>query len=476
MTFHAAVEGTRDDLRADGVRCKLLLPHKHSGPIRFKFYPSEDQLTVIQNMPEFSVEGEIKDTSERVIRRICAKRVFWRYEEHESVSWQSDRAEWVMVGEPTDLLITDFLRDAPSIAIDKVEGRFWLTPSNLLSHARMDEPLDDGGFRVKTIYQPAFRLNSDFPLIFREEYYSYRSEEGERVTFSEPVMEFELANKVADSLKRADLHSLISDFLVLISFAARQRCMCVGWDVRKGLSYDRYYRRDISIPTTERNRGWRDEIVDLADAEEFMTVAQSSFDQIEQKESVRRALNYAIPTKGETLESEFISLYAALESLLSFFRDKEDFEILSGEDFGKLEGELKKWLKKNPLLEHRSEKRKLIYEKIRELNRVSFSTVFKRFCIQYSVDLSDLWPVMGRAEDWPLSEIRNKLVHGATFSYRQDGVLHCATENLKWCVERLLLAILGWPVSRTRVRPEYLSKVMIMHQQWRAKRDLLKNL
>jgi len=206
-------------------------------------------------------------------------------------------------------------------------------------------------------------------------------------------MDFELDSKVvgddrvAASIERADFHSLISDFLVLISFAARQRCMCVGWDVRKGLSYDRYYRRDISIPMAERKRGWRDEIVDLADAEEFMTTAQSSFEQIDRKESVRRALNYAIPTKGETLESEFIGLYAALESLLSFFRDKEHFEILSVEDFGRLEGELKKWLKSNPLLEHKSEKRKLIYEKIRELNRISFATVFKRFCSQYSVEI-----------------------------------------------------------------------------------------
>jgi hypothetical protein len=474
IDFFANVTSRYNELPAHRVRCKLLLPHKYAGPIRFKFYPTGEQQAVIEKMPEFSVDGEVKDMSDRVIQRISANRVFWRNDEHESASWYPDRAEWVMAAEPINLLVTDCLTTDPSISLDKVEGRFWLTPSNLLSHARMDEPLRDGGFRVKTIYQPTFHLADGFPLIFREQYYSYRNEEGDRVTFSEPVMEFAL-EETAFRINGAELHSLISDFLVLISFAGRQRCMCIGWDMRQGLSHKSYYRRDIVIPSPEGRRSWHDGIIDLADSEEFMKVAQASFNQLEQKESVRRALNYAIPTKGKTLESEFTSLYASLESLLSFFRDKEHFEILSVEDFATLEADLKKWLKNNPLLEHNSEKRRLIYEKIRELNRISFSAVFKRFCIQYSVDLSDLWPVMGKAEDWPLSEIRNKLVHGATFSYRQDGVLDCATENLKWAVERMLLAILHWPVERTRVRAEYLSRVMMMHKQWRDKRELLKN-
>lgn len=81
---------------------------------------------------------------------------------------------------------------------------------------------------------------------------------------------------------------------------------------------------------------------------------------------------------------------------------------------------------------------------------------------------------MGKSEEWPLSEIRNKLVHGATFSYRHDGVLHCATENLKWTVDRMLLAILKYPVERTSARRDYLARVMTMHPQWPAKREALR--
>lgn len=472
LTFYAAVDGG-DRGRAENVRCKLLLPRRSTGPLRFKFYPSDEQKRVIENMWEFSVEGQVKDLAGDVRTSIRTGKAYWRSGEHEPTQWEPDLTEWVMVGEPTDLMITHFLRPDPSIPTDKAEGSFWLTPSPLLSHARMDEPLESGGFSVRTVYQPTFTLANGLPLVFKQRYHTYRHDDGERVTFSEPVLDFELEGGAAEVAKGDELHSLISDFLVLISFAARRRCMCVGWDVREGLNYKNFYRRNIAIPSTEEGSRRYDEIIDLADIEEFMKVVLDSFDKLEPKESVRRALNYAIPSEGGTMENAFISLYAALESLLAYFGEKERIEVLPREQFRQLESDLRKWLKKHPLLEQRSEKRGLIYEKVMELNRVSFSTVFKGFCAHYAVDLSDLWPVTGKPGEWSLSEIRNKLVHGATFDYKKDGVLYCAMENLKWSVERMLLAVLDWPLTRTRVRPEYLSSIMTMHKTWKAKRELL---
>lgn len=472
LVFYADVDGG-DRGRVENVRCRLFLPRKSTGLIRFKFYPSEDQKRVIENMWEFSVQGDVKDQSGEVRKSVRAGRAHWSSGEHESTQWEPELWESVRVAEPTDLMITHFLRSDPSIPLEKAEGSFWITPSSLLAHARMDEPLENGGFRVKSIYQPTFTLPGGIPLVVKQRYFTYTNEDKERVTFSEPELEFELEGDAAAAAKRDDLHSLVEDFLVLVSFAARQRCMCVGWDVREGLNYRRFYRRYIAIPYVDEGRRWRNELIDIADIEEFMEIAQTNFDRIEHEVSVRRAINYTIPPSGGTLEGRFVSLYAALESLLSYFSEKEQLVILPNEQFRELESDLKKWLKQHQLLEGSGEKRRLIYQKLRELNRVSFSAAFKKFCEHYSVDLSDLWPVTGKAGEWPLSEIRNKLVHGATFDYRQDGVLYCASENLKWNVERMLLAILGWPASRSSVSPEYLARVMTMHKNWKAKRELL---
>src|SRR5688572_21316185 len=48
IDFFANVKSRYNELHADSVRCKLLLPHKYAGPIRIKFYPSKDQQTAFR--------------------------------------------------------------------------------------------------------------------------------------------------------------------------------------------------------------------------------------------------------------------------------------------------------------------------------------------------------------------------------------------------------------------------------------------
>jgi hypothetical protein len=81
---------------------------------------------------------------------------------------------------------------------------------------------------------------------------------------------------------------------------------------------------------------------------------------------LRRAILFTFPTAGESLDISFISLYAALEATLTFFRHQGRYKILSHEEFAALERDLKRWLKQHMLLTGRSEERALIYEKIRD--------------------------------------------------------------------------------------------------------------
>ncbi len=193
-----------------------------------------------------------------------------------------------------------------------------------------------------------------------------------------------------------------------------------------------------------------------ADVAEFLTTASGAFTDDETGDILRRAVTYTLPSGTRNLELAFISLYAALESILTFFRRQDEYEILGAEEFAALERELRGWLKQHALLRDESAKRGLIYEKIRELNRFPFSYVFRRFCEQHALDLSDLWPVLGRPEQWPLMEIRHRLVHGDPFRSRPAEALACASQHLHWVVERMLLSVLGWPVSRSGVSPEQL--------------------
>jgi hypothetical protein len=135
-----------------------------------------------------------------------------------------------------------------------------------------------------------------------------------------------------------------------------------------------------------------------------------------------------------------------------------------------LESDLKKWLRQHPLLASEPARRGMIYEKVPELNRFPFSYVFRRFCEHHSLDLTDLWPVVGKHAEWPLTEIRHRLVHGDPFQSRPLEALACAQTHLAWVVERMLLSALRWPIARSNVSSEILCGSGRTYDSWQLER------
>lgn len=211
-------------------------------------------------------------------------------------------------------------------------------------------------------------------------------------------------------------------------------------------------------------------LIDQVDLGAFVETATGVLGQTALRDILHRAVNFSLRAGGDDLESSFIILFAALESVLTFFRRQDEWHILPSEDFARLERELKRWLKQHPLLADESARRGLIYEKIRELNRFPFSHLFQNFCARYSLDVSDLWPLVGRREDWPLMEIRHRLVHGDPFAARPPEAMLSAHAHLRWTVERMLLSVLDWPVSRSHAAAEHLRRTGGHYQNWQTER------
>jgi hypothetical protein len=210
-------------------------------------------------------------------------------------------------------------------------------------------------------------------------------------------------------------------------------------------------------------------LIVLADLDEFQQLALPSKSS-ELNDILDRAINFALPSPSLSVEVSFLSLSAALESALTFFRRQDEYEILDDDIFSGLARDLKKWLKLHPALAQEPAKRALVYEKFRELNRFPYSHVFRKFCEHYALDLSDLWPVTGKHADWPLTEIRHRLVHGDPFPRRPVEAMACAQAHLRWVVERMLLAVLGWPIERSNVSRDVLHRTSDEHRTWPAER------
>jgi hypothetical protein len=254
------------------------------------------------------------------------------------------------------------------------------------------------------------------------------------------------------------------DLALILSFAARRRAGVEGVEEETS-SVEEETSSDAEGEATGA-------LIEPDDIGEFVRAAADALAASERREVLRRALDFMTPAPGESVERAFLVLFSALESTLTFARGEDEYEIIPGAEFALLERELKAWLKRQPALAVDAERRALVYEKTRELNRLPFSRVFARFCERRGVELSDLWPLVGRLDGWPLLEIRHRLVHGDPFAGRPADALRCAAAHLRWTAERMLLAVLGWPFERSNVSPERLA-ARREYQSWPEERARL---
>ncbi|NEP13634.1 MAG: hypothetical protein F6K14_26220 [Symploca sp. SIO2C1] len=275
----------------------------------------------------------------------------------------------------------------------------------------------------------------------------------------------------------------IEIFLKLVSFSERRRLVCYGY---KGILESEiidFYRGDISVPEENLNHSLNDVLIDIKDFDEFalksLAVGRSCFF----REHLFEAIGKAAYREYSSLESEYLSYYSALENLVNGYRDMDKFHyVLEGENYKKFSKDLKSFIKKHNFFkdkdedekELRSKKRQRVYEKIAELNRISFGTAFKAFCEFYQVDLHDLWSLGGGEVATSLTKIRNRLIHGGRFERGEYDAVICAKTHLKWTLERCILRVLNWDIEKSKVRPSFL-KHYVHYNEWEQKMSLLNN-
>lgn len=475
FVFNARIEEHGVEVEKD-VLCRVYLPVKIDDPLELRFHLSEQQAEKLR-MPvlwQYSVTGDVKNFSGEIRMKFSANEVI-------STGVQTkfhgrDIRESEMVGSPMDFTITHFLTPDPNETNNaKVEGNFWLTPNPLFQPAAIIKNSYTGDVEVETVWSFDFELDSSTNLHFREHYRYTKNEDGDTVSFGELVASFALEDSTADGPQIPENLERLDDVLLLASFAARRRSICLGWDATDSRIYVKRYIRNRTIPDQSRSKGtWREGIVEKSQFADFMKTAYAAFVAITPNDPLRRAIGLAVPIKDSTLDSEFVTLYTALEMLVLQFRRQQDLEFIfpQSNKWKKINRGLKNYIDEMELPETDNSKRQLIKDKLSELNRISFNAAFERFCAHYSVRLEDLWPVASKQGGISLSQIRNKLVHGEPFSQSHYDALMFATLHLQWTVERMILAILKWgDVEESNVSSRFLSG-WIAYKEWQSKRLL----
>jgi len=454
----------------DELLCKLFLPQRLADSIRIIFIPNRGQWAALQSASSFSLYGEVIGLSGDVQHIIEADKVY--YESATDRIWGTDIEDYIVEAHPQNLTVKSLLLEATQGSDErKISGSFWLTPSKFLTPYDSRTLSYTGEVKLRSAKPKAFSLDENIKLTFKNYYDYLEGDNNETITIPRLVAEYGPFQETFN--EEQNLESLDA-FLLLTSVAERKRCVCLGWDRADNQALTKYYRREISIPKPDSMYEFQNELIPYQYYWEYIHTTYNNFIECSNKDLMCLALYGLLPVSDHTISDNVMSLYSSIESLILYHckTGKHD-RILAPSEWKDFHRDLKKFVKTHSTFSTEEYKRKLVYKKLGELNRVSFSDILESFCSQYSLDLSDLWPLNNNKDGMSLAEIRNHVVHGEVFNNEQYFSMATACLHMKCILERMSLCVLGWPYESSTVGNGALTEQVIGNPDWQKDRDIL---
>jgi len=246
----------------------------------------------------------------------------------------------------------------------------------------------------------------------------------------------------------------LEDLLLLAGFASRTPTRCAGWLACDGIAAVDHYRRQVSLPPgkqrhrTITNGG----LVELVNFRKFLVASIRTFDKSVFKTQIRQAIYALNNSPDDTIEHRVVSLFSAFEGLVdaivsagaksTFAKDTKKRDSVRDA----LLAHLEEWVKTNELSE---ELCKQFAKQIRNISSISLSARYAILDKTIEFEHRDLWPIVATGKTKSLYVLRSRLAHGAPFEERHFEALVTAGQHLEWLVERLICAVLKWPLEKT---------------------------
>lgn len=459
-----------------GVPCKIFLPERVYEKPYLQFKPNTSMdAHMLMSLSGGKLKASIVNVgpNQNVRATIEVQHVY--FSQCGTTHWGGDISEPYAHGDPEHLLITDH-RGNPALQ-EKTEIAFWVSPNEFLTPYTSCSTSYAGDISYKQHGNFTFLIEDETRLVFERHYDSKNMENGDLIQWSYLVANAELNIAAADfEALRNGILQQIDDFLLIASLAARKRTACLGWVATDKHSHVTYYRGNYTFPDCIVQNSIHDRLANFSSSKEFIETCYANFRVYPNQLALRSAICAAVPFERLTIESEYLSRFAGLETLLLSFRRQEELEhILTPTNWGNLKSYLRKCIKESTEPRLESQQRDSIYRKLDELNRVSIREAFDVFCHKYEIVLLDLWPAFGDKETVGLVEIRNKLIHGDPFPNEFVHSLVVANMHLQATLERALVRVLGWDIAKTSVDPANLASHFIHMNDYLLEQKRLSN-
>ncbi len=431
---------TKGGYELSDIPCKIYLPEHPLTKPRLDFKPNHEQWQQVSIFWRAGFKAKTFDYFGRLTAEISAPDVY--FENMRETAWGPNLYDCTFTGEPNDLRVVQYLGDSTQGSTsDSTRFSLWVSPNTMLQPAIIAKSHYTGNVEVERVSQLRLNLTPDIRLDFDREYRHKTLPNGDRLQWSTLVayMDRKLSADGVDEFNTSIL-PIVDDFLWIAGLGSRTRTACIGWSASDGKTYTRYYRGNLNFPTGTQEPSINYGLVSLGDFEEFLSNCWDRFNNHPSKASLKGCIQPLVPNRHQTLESSFLSLFAGFEELLLDYRIRNRLEfIISEKDaWNKISRSIRSAIKNSvdPTIEKSD--RALLYSKLAELNRIPLQHAFERFCSDYAIELSDLWPLFPNSDGIGLSNVRNKLIHGERFPDRMITALSVARDNLKWVLEESL--------------------------------------
>lgn len=402
---------------------------------------------------EFAVEGKAQDVWGEASLR--SERTQYR-----QMHYGGPHSPGRIIADPVDLLIANAYLPEPGAG--EFEVQYVLSPSVILRPIHIRSSSYTGEVHIQYGRRIEIVSKNGRQVTFTLRFPTGHDEQPE---FAQPTLVAEC--KCASISEAQELFSWIDALLVLVSFVERRRCSSFGWSASNGRSEAQYFRAGMWF---DDERDDRDPIIEPLQFAEFVAASSVAFESDEVGAILRQVMNCLVSAQTLPIEPSYLLIFSALEAAVtSYARSTGQDKVVAERKFKVVRKNLSDCLSGKNLSSEASDRMRA---KIEELNRRSLADIFATFVQAKGVLHDDLWPLRSDGSGASLASIRNQLAHGAPISPEQYGAMNIALIHLRWLVERIVLASLGWPCDKSSVSPARLRQ-MIPYNDWKKHRAAL---
>jgi hypothetical protein len=337
-----------------------------------------------------------------------------------------------------------FTTERPSADISGRKVTFLLTGPTIAWDARWVAEVSHSGER-KIIYpNPKLELQNEslfeIQILPRFFYATTLSSEGHALNTHVLSVQFSTVTsttELSDSDFLSQAKSTIDDLLLLSSLISRRWTAWYAYllETPRLLEWHLKRTRDCSSKEPEHH----ETLLAPGQIRPFLTKALHRLRTLRSQHfDLFMPIVYCVAgSEAKHVEEKFTSLFLALERIKDLFaRSNTAYnQILADPEFHSLTRNICDLVRQNVDSKGR---RKLFYEKVRELNRPSFLSVLEAFLQKQDILWKDLYPTNAT---FSLIKTRDKLFHSSDIIDHQELILELY--RLRALVERLLLSLLG---------------------------------